>query len=173
MLPFNLTIGVRKLSWIVLQLLAMRLIYYLLSACVMLFFWGCEMPPLYVYFRNYSNQTVHLYVTLDSKKNFPRLPNRVTFYDTASKRKTLCGNQRDDQMVDWMDTNHFTIAIPPHTIIDINDIATGNRRNFDLLLVAITSNKTDTLINTGNYLLHNKFHFTGGFSKYKYYYDFE
>lgn len=145
---------------------------YLILTCFLFAFWGCEMPPLWVYFRNYSANTVKLSVTLIRKEDYPRLPNRVIFYDTASKRKNMCGERRYEQFVTWTDPLNFEIDIPPYTVIDVNDIAAGNRKIFNELLIASTPFKTDTLLSGIYFPISEKFHFRGGFSKYKFYYDF-
>ena len=113
-----------------------------------------------MYFRNFSNQTVRLQAKLVDRRRFEKLPNRVNFYDTSTKKRHYYGDWRKNALVSWVDTTTFYIDIPASTVINIADVSNGltlGSRQPEVLLLLIAGNKTDTLT-TGSYpSLDNKF----------------
>src|SRR5215217_6732469 len=79
------------------------LISFLLSGCII---------PADVFFRNFSNQTVRLQATLADRRRFEKLPNKVNFYDTSTKKRHFYGDWRTNAFVRWVDTTTFYIDIP-------------------------------------------------------------
>lgn len=143
-------------------------ISFVLSGCVI---------PAEVFFRNFSNQTVRLQATLADRRLFKKLPNKVYFYDTATKKRQFYGDWRTNAFVSWVDTTTFYIDIPASTVINIADVSNGlalGSNQPDVLLLAITDNKRDTLT-TGDYpslaakFKSNRYHPLGTAI---YYYDF-
>ncbi len=138
------------------------------------FFAGCTVPAE-VYFRNYSNKAVRLQATLTDRRRFEKLPNKVTFYDTATKKQWY-GNWRSTAMVTWTDTATFYIDVPAFTVVNVADISRGlilGSREPDVMLLMMADNKTDTLT-TGDYLSVTKKFKYEGYTMFKpaiYYYD--
>ncbi|MEJ8818574.1 hypothetical protein [Lacibacter sp. H407] len=144
------------------------LISFLLSGCII---------PAEVFFRNFSNQTVRLHATLADRRLFKKLPNKVSFYDTSTTKRQFYGDWRTNAFVTWVDTTNFYIDIPASTVVNIADVSNGlalGSNQPDVLLLAITDNKIDTLT-TGDYsslagkFKSNRYHPLGTAI---YYYDF-
>lgn len=120
------------------------LISFLLSGCII---------PADVFFRNFSNQTVRLQATIVDRRQFEKLPNKVNFYDTSTKKRHFYGDWRTNALVRWVDTTTFYIDIPASTVINIADVSNGltlGSRQPEVLLLLITDNNRDTLT-TGDY----------------------
>jgi hypothetical protein len=116
------------------------------------FFAGCTIP-CEIYFRNFSNETIKLQATLLDRNNFDKLPNRVSFYDSAKNKNHIYGDWKYQKLVTWIDSTTFFIEIPSKTIIDVKDISNGltlGTMSPDIILIAVKSNGTDT-ITTGDY----------------------
>lgn len=113
---------------------------------------GCTIPAE-VYFRNYSDKKTRLQASLVDRRLFDKLPNRITFYDTATKKHDLYGKWRLSTLVTWVDSTRFYVDIPAFTVINIEDISRGltlGAKEPDIILTMTTDNKTDTLM-TGEY----------------------
>ncbi len=145
----------------------------LLITCL---FSGCTIPAE-VFFRNYSNQKVRLQASLIDRSRFNKLPNKVTFYDTSTRKRQYYGHWWANGLVTWVDTATFYVDVPAYTVINIADVSNGltlGSRQPEVLLLLIADNKTDTLT-TGNYpSLVEKFKSKGynPFGTAIYYYDF-
>ena len=139
-------------------------------------FAGCEIPAE-VFFRNFSSQTVRLRASLINRNRFNKLPNKVTFYDTSTRRHRYYGGWQKNGLVTWVDTTSFYVDVPAYTVINIADVSNGltlGSRQPEVLLLLIANNKTDTLT-TGDYpSLAHKFKQAGynPLGTVKYYYDF-
>jgi len=137
---------------------------------------GCTIPAE-VFFRNYSGKKVRLQASLIDRSRFNKLPNKVTFYDTSTRKHQYYGNWRENVLVRWVDTATFYIDVPGHTVINIADVSNGltlGSKQPEVLLLLISDDKTDTLMK-GDYLsLTHKFKTKGynPFSTAIYYYDF-
>lgn len=140
------------------------------------FFAGCTIPGE-IFFRNFSAKKVRLQATLTDRSRFSKLPNKVTFYDTATRQRQYYGNWQSNGLVTWVDTATFYVDVPAHTVINLADLSNGlilGSRAPEVLLLLIADSKTDTLM-TGDYLsLANKFKSKGynPLGTVKYYYDF-
>ena len=146
-----------------------------LTIFVFLLLSGCTIPAT-VLFRNFSKETVRLQATLIDRHRFDKLPNKVDFYDTATKKRQYYGDWRTSSLVTYIDTNTFYIDVPAFTVVDVADISRGlvlGARSPDVLLLMITGNKVDTLTTGGYSSLAEKFHSTGYglFKNPVYYYD--
>lgn len=136
---------------------------------------GCTIPAT-VLFRNFSNKTVRLQATLVDRSRFDKLPNKVDFYDTATKKRQFYGDWQASSLVTYLDTTTFYIDVPAFTVVDVANVSNGlvlGARSPDVLLLMITGNKVDTLT-TGYYpSLAEKFQSTGYgiFKNPVYYYD--
>lgn len=143
---------------------------------IAIFLAGCQIPAE-VYFRNFSNQTVRLRASLIDRHRFNKLPNKVTFYDTSTRKHQYYGDWQKNGLVTWVDTATFYVDVPAYTVINIADVSNGltlGSREPDVLLLLIADNKTDTLT-TGSYpSLAHKFIQKGynPLGTVKYYYDF-
>jgi hypothetical protein len=137
---------------------------------------GCTIPAE-VFFRNFSAKKVRLQATLIDRSRFDKLPNKVTFYDTATRKHLYYGNWRSNGLVTWVDTATFYVDVPAYTVINLADVSNGltlGSRQPEVLLLLIADNKTDTLT-TGDYpSLALKFTQKGynPLGTVKYYYDF-
>jgi hypothetical protein len=139
-------------------------------------FAGCIIPAK-VFFRNFSNQKVRLQASLNDRRRFNKLPNRVTFYDTSTRKRQYYGNWRENGLVTWVDTATFYVDIPAYTVINIADISNGltlGSKQPDVLLLLISDHKIDTLTKGDFPSLADKFK-TKGYNPLGtaiYYYDF-
>lgn len=143
---------------------------------IALLFAGCEIPAE-VYFRNFSGQTVRLQASLIDRSRFNKLPNRVTFYDTSTRKRQYYGNWRRNGLVTWVDTATFYVDVPAYTIINIADVSNGltlGSKEPEVLLLLISDHKTDTLMKGDYSSLARKFKEKGynPLGTVKYYYDF-
>lgn len=142
---------------------------------IAILFAGCTIPAE-LYFRNYSTATIRLQTTLIKRSYFNRLPNKLSFYDTATKRHQYYGVWRKQALVTWIDTTTFYIDVLPATVVDVKEISNGlvlGATQPDVLLLTIKEGKTDTLLK-GDYLyLTTKFKCRpyGIFKPPIYYYD--
>jgi hypothetical protein len=142
---------------------------------ISIFLAGCTIPGK-IFFRNYSKENVRLQATLVERRYFDKLPNKVNFYDTATKRKEYCGNWKYSGLVTWVDTTTFYINVPPFTVVDIADISRGlvlGARQPDIILLTIIDKKVDTLM-TGEYFSFAKKFLYRGYGLIRppiYYYD--
>jgi len=142
---------------------------------ISILFAGCTIPAK-VFFRNFSNQKVRLQATLVDRRFFDKLPNKVDFYDTATRKKQYVGEWRATDLVTWTNTTTFYIDVPPFTVVDVDDVSRGlvlGARSPDVQLVMFSENKIDTLTD-GDYIsLAAKFKTTGWgmFKTPIYYYD--
>lgn len=119
---------------------------------ILIFFAGCTIPAE-IYFRNLSPNSVRLQASLVDRRRFDKLPNRVNFYDTSTKKRQFYGEWRTDALVTWVDTSTFYIDVPAYTVVDLADISRGltlGAKQPDVILSMIVNNKTDTLT-TGDY----------------------
>jgi len=146
-----------------------------LTILVSIFLFGCTIPAT-VLVRNYSNNKVRLQATLVDRSRFDKLPNKVDFYDTSTKKRQFYGDWRSSGLVTWVDTATFYIDVPAFTIVDVEDVSRGlvlGARKPDVLLLMITENKVDTLTKGDYPSLAKKFQTTGygAFRNPLYYYD--
>jgi hypothetical protein len=88
---------------------------------VVILFNGCTLPCNFL-FRNLSNNTVLLQVTIKDKSFFNKLPNSVALYNLPKNEKKLIGIERSSMLVKWIDTSHFEVEVPPKTVIQLDDI---------------------------------------------------
>jgi hypothetical protein len=139
-------------------------------------FAGCTIPAE-VFFRNFSGEKVRLQASLIDRSRFNKLPNKVTFYDTSTRKHQYYGNWRENGLVTWVDTATFFIDVPAHTVINIADVSNGltlGSRQPEVLLLMISAGKTDTLTKGDYPSLAAKFKTKGynPFGTAVYYYDF-
>lgn len=116
------------------------------------FFTGCTIP-CEIYFRNFSKETIKLQATLLNRNNFDKLPNKVSFYDSAKNKRRIYGDWKYQKLVTWIDSTTFFIDIPSKTIIDVGDISNGlilGTISPGVILIAFKTRGNDT-ITTGDY----------------------
>jgi hypothetical protein len=146
-----------------------------LTIPISIFLSGCTIPAT-VLFRSYSNGTVRLQATLVDRRRFEKLPNKVDFYDTSTKKPQFFGVWQASSLVTWVDTTTFYVDVPPFTVVDVADVSRGlvlGAGTPDVLLLMMKDKKVDTLT-TGDYsFLAEKFQSTGYglFRNPVYYYD--
>lgn len=146
-----------------------------LTILVFIFLTGCTIPAT-VLLRNYSNGKVRLLAKIPDRSRFDKLPNKVNFYDTASRKKEYHGAWRESSSVTYIDSVTFQIDIPAFTVIDLADVSRGlilGSRSPDVLLLAYRSDHVDTLTTGSYFSIAEKFRTTGYsvFKKPVYYYD--
>ena len=146
-----------------------------LTILIPIFLSGCTIPAT-VLFRNYSKNKIRLQATLTDRRRFDKLPNKVDFYATSTKKRQFYAGWRSSGLVTWVDTTTFYIDVPAFTIIDVADVSRGlvlGARKPDVLLLMITENKVDTLTEGDYPSLVKKFQSTGYglFRNPVYYYD--
>src|SRR3569623_263855 len=70
--------------------------------------------PAEVFFRNFSAKQVRLQATLIDRSRFDKLPIKVTFYDTATRKHLYYGYWRSNGLVTWADTATFYVDVPAY-----------------------------------------------------------
>src|SRR4051812_45575951 len=111
-----------------------------ITVLISIFLVGCTIPAE-IFFRNFSNRKVRLQATLVDRFRFDKLPNKVNFYDTATKSRQYAGDWQSSRLVTWLDTATFYIDVPPFTILNLADISRGlvlGARQPDVVLLMIT-----------------------------------
>jgi hypothetical protein len=146
-----------------------------LTILLLIFLSGCTIPAT-VLFRNFSDKMVTLQATLTDRRLFDKLPNKVSYYDTATKKRQLYGEWQASSLVTWVDTTTFYIDVPAFTVVNVADISGGlvlGTGGIDVQLLMLTDKKVDTLTTGDYHSLSKKFKSTGYglFRNPVYYYD--
>jgi hypothetical protein len=127
--------------------------------------------PCNFLFRNLSNHSVLLKVTIKDKSFFNKLPNTVVLYNLPKKNSRLIGERRSTALVKWEDTSHFEVNIPPQTVIQLDDIGKPLVLGISQPAITIMVVK-DTIYNGSIYAEPKKFKTCNKpFKKPSYYYD--
>jgi hypothetical protein len=127
-------------------------------------------------FRNKSGFVVRLEGKIIDSKQFDRLPNKVKFYRFPKKERQVYGEWQETGFIRWLDTTSFFVNVPANTIIHLDGVIDKFSLGLslpDVLLIATTEQKTDTIIRENSYPVE-KFKTGRRFlGRWTFYYDYQ